>query len=49
MRQPTQSSPAGPRTQPRDGLGRFLPRTWLDRAETFTAVDLAWFRKPLTA
>lgn len=38
----------GPRCQPRDGRGRFLPRTWLAAAELFLPSDLAWFRSPLS-
>jgi len=32
------------RTQPRDGKGRLLSKAWLNRAEQFSAADLAWFR-----
>lgn len=46
--QPTMSWVDGPRTQPRDGRGRFLPRSWLADAELFLPADRAFFRKPLT-
>jgi hypothetical protein len=46
--QPTMSWVDGPRSQPRDGRGRFLPRTWLADAELFLPSDRAFFRKPLT-
>lgn len=36
------------REQPRDGRGRFLSKAWLQRAETYSAADLAWFRRPAT-
>jgi len=36
-----------PHRAPRDGRGRFLSKAWLQRAETFTAADLAFFRSPL--
>jgi hypothetical protein len=42
--QPTMAWDAGPRTQPRDGRGRFLSKAWLREAETFTHRDIAWFR-----
>lgn len=47
MTQPTMSWVDGHRTQPRDGRGRFLPRTWLADAELFLPGDLAFFRSPL--
>jgi hypothetical protein len=47
--QPTMSWVDGPRAQPRDGRGRFLPRTWLADAELFLPSDLAWFRSPIGA
>lgn len=36
-----------PRQAPRDGRGRFLSKAWLQRAETYSAADLAFFRSPL--
>lgn len=47
--QPSMAWTSGPRTQPRDGRGRFLSATWLAQAETFTPSDLAWFRGPIGA
>jgi hypothetical protein len=50
LAQPTMANPTAPgyRTQPRDGRGRFLPKAWLVRAETYTASDLAWFARPVS-
>jgi hypothetical protein len=48
LAQPSMSWVDGPRTQPRDGRGRFLPRTWLADAELFLPADRAWFRSPIT-
>lgn len=48
MAQPTMAWFDGPRTQPRDGRGRFLPRTWLADAELYLPADRAWFRSPLS-
>lgn len=48
MAQPSMSWVDGPRTQPRDGRGRFLPRTWLADAELFLPTDRAWFRAALS-
>lgn len=36
------------RTQRRDGRGKFLSKAWLQRAETFTPADRAFFRSPIT-
>lgn len=36
------------RQQPRDGRGKFLSKAWLQRAETFTPADRAFFRSPIT-
>ena len=49
LAQPTMSWVDGVREQPRDGRGRFLPRTWLADAELFLPSDRAFFRRPLTA
>lgn len=49
LTQPSMSWVDGPRTQPRDGRGRFLPRTWLADAELFLPADLAFFRSPLSS
>lgn len=46
--QPSMAWVDGPRAQPRDGRGRFLPRTWLADAELFLPADLKWFRSPIT-
>jgi hypothetical protein len=46
--QPTMSWVDGPRTQPRDERGRFLPRAWLADAELFLPADRAWFRHPVS-
>lgn len=48
MAQPSMSWVDGPRTQPRDGRGRFLPRVWLADAELYLPADRAWFRAPLS-
>jgi diadenosine tetraphosphatase ApaH/serine/threonine PP2A family protein phosphatase len=45
--QPTMAWFDGPRRQPRDGRGRFLPKTWLADAELFLPADLAWFHSPI--
>jgi hypothetical protein len=45
--QPSMASPTGPRTQPRDGRGRFLNRAWLAAAESYSPAELAWFRAPI--
>jgi hypothetical protein len=47
--QPTMAWNDGYRMQPRDGRGRFLPRTWLAAAEVFTAADAQWFRSPVSS
>ncbi len=47
--QPTMAWVDGPRSQPRDGRGRFLPRTWLADAELFLPSDRAFFRSPITS
>lgn len=44
LMQPSMAWTTGPRTQPRDGTGRFLSKAWLTQAEQFTPADLAWFR-----
>jgi hypothetical protein len=49
LTQPSMAWVDGPRTQPRDGRGRFLSRVWLAEAELFLPADLAWFRQPITA
>jgi hypothetical protein len=36
------------RSQPRDGRGRFLSKTWLAEAELFLPADVAWFRHPVS-
>lgn len=48
LAQPSMSWVDGPRSQPRDGRGRFLPRTWLADAELFLHTDRVWFRSPLS-
>lgn len=48
LAQPSMSWVDGVRSQPRDGLGRFLPRSWLADAELFLPADRAWFRAPVT-
>jgi hypothetical protein len=48
LAQPSMSWVDGPRTQPRDGRGRFLPREWLADAELFLPADRAWFRSALS-
>lgn len=47
--QPTMRWFDGIRVQPRDGRGRFLPRTWLADAELFLPADRAWFRSPIAS
>lgn len=47
--QPSMAWVGGPRSQPRDGRGRFLPRAWLADAELFLPADQAWFRSPLAS
>ena len=49
LAQPSMAWFDGPRTQPRDGRGRFLSKAWLADAELFTATDRAWFRHPVTS
>lgn len=49
LAQPTMAGASGPRSQPRDGRGRFLPGSWLRAAESYSAADLAWFRGPVGA
>lgn len=48
LAQPSMSWVDGPRSQPRDGRGRFLPRTWLADAELFLPADRAWFRSAIS-
>jgi hypothetical protein len=47
LAQPSMAWVDGPRTQPRDGRGRFLSRAWLAEAEVFLPRDAAWFRSPV--
>lgn len=47
--QPSMAWFDGPRTQPRDGRGRFLSKAWLADAELFLPADVAWFRHPVTS
>lgn len=46
--QPSMAWFDGPRSQPRDGRGRFLSKLWLCEAELFLPSDRAWFRHPVT-
>lgn len=48
LAQPSMSWVDGPRSQPRDGRGKFLSRSWLADAELFLPADRAWFRSPLS-